>query len=420
MALLRKRRRDPGDWAHLAPRPMSEFPAGWVFELPVWAEALVLSHIIELPRDLRLPDRTGIFRWDEPPAEMANCDPSVFAALLHCPEETRGPRRPLARLVFRRTEVRGRLPLQAADQLFQDWERPLIPPAAWKQRTKVLRAAVKRGIEEPVTVVGASELIAAGAWPDTRDEQEDALDAALEAGLDYLNDLITTLGLVERDPSIPPVARGELPALCPVIIEVAPMPSGRRDGVSFLRQIHDVPPHFFREPRDTKPVEVAVGFLASAHAGDEPFFLFHELFQRALSALVTHRYAEAVVAVGTAVEVLIASIIREVSPLLGDSPNRLTGVQAAPLASQVRDHLSRYLDRRVDLADSGNFAGAWWQNGYAIRNDVVHRGRVPTAAEAQAVFDAAGEFALAVQEALESRAITASAAEHLGMRRAEE
>ena len=394
-------------------------------ELPFCAPddtiGVMVTHILELPRSLRVPENFRLLVSESRDGRFPDVPSSVLMHVLGADSHQLDDERvPTIRLDLRTAAVRVKMPLQAADICFQDWERPLLSRSRWSERSRVLKKARRFGIEAPVTVVAGTCLLPVDDWGTTCEQQEAAVESSLDASLDLMNSFVLSLGLMANDPSFGPFERGDLPFLCPVIVESFPMQHGR-SGRSFLREIHDHPPDVGQFPDFPKPLfEAATALATSDHAHDEPFFLFYELFQRAQSTLLSQRTAQSVLATGTAIEVVLNTVVREASVALGETESRRMGILSAPLASIVRDHLARYTNMVVDLDDPDNVAGAWWENGYDLRNRVAHAGYRPSMEEAVRAFDSASELVLAMRDGLLNRAETETVGQSLGWGRREE
>jgi hypothetical protein len=190
-----------------------------------------------------------------------------------------------------------------------------------------------------------------------------------------------------------------------VVIESAPMVR-RRVGVSFAYPIHDIGPLMRDLAVDDGTFERAGQLARSDYHGQEPFFLFYELMHRAGSASLARRFSEEITDLGTAMEVLISTVLREAGPLIGRSAHQIANVLDAPLRNQVEHHLGGYASIDVDLGDAANPAGGWWQDGYALRNRVVHEGHKPTEQEVATARQAAVGFVNAIRDGLRSMPTT--------------
>jgi len=182
------------------------------------------------------------------------------------------------------------------------------------------------------------------------------------------------------------------------------MPYGRF-GTSFVYPIHSEMPYSGFEERRADG-EIAFELARSIYHNEQPYVLFFELMQRAVQAWNTHRFAQAIISIGTAIEVMVSVTVTEASPLLGEPTGRAEAVLNAGLANVFRDHLARYIGVPVDFDDTSTPFGHWWNGGYKLRNQVVHSAHRPTEAETQDGFDGAMEVIMAVGDGLRANPTT--------------
>jgi hypothetical protein len=315
------------------------------------------------------------------------------------PIETPG-RSPVCRLVFRNTNVKMPLPLQAADFAFGEWTRPFFNDAAWEERNRILDDAARSGIDVRRTVVAITRFVHPESWGQTADERLALLGREFQAGLDFLNDYIITLSMVRGDPSLGPVARGDLAAACPVIVDAVPMQEGVRRGTTFIYPIHEQLPDFVY---DIQEIDAEVGqqleeLFGARRYEDFPVLLYYEFLHSAEASRRLHRYIPAIASLGTAVEVLFSGVIRLMGAIDEHDDAEIEAALRARLRNQVEHHLPKYVNVEVDLTDASNPFGRWWAGGYQLRNNVLHEGHRPTEAEVDSAFDDAG----AVVEAIEA------------------
>lgn len=381
------------------------------FDPPPSAEVLVVTHLLEMPRDLQIPENMtlGLFEPRDDAKVFEEWPDDVWAAVVGL-ESLRTPgTRPIQRVVFRSRLLRSRAPLLAADEAFSQWVRALLTNKEMRIRKRGTRR-FRSGVEQWVTIAAVTRYIPRELWPDDAENQEDTLSEELDGALATLNDFIVALSLVRNSPELAPVARGEFPRVCPVIVEALPVTDGRRVGATFIYQIHERrsalgirvgQPQF-----DDELLQHAVSLAEAAHFGGEPFFLFYELIQQAAAELMAHRAAPAAIAIGSAVEVVFSATIREAGRMIGEAEARTKSVLSLPLRNQVEHHLMRYAGVTVDTMDSTNPFGHWWTGGYNLRNRVVHEGYRPSQAEAEAAYGDAAEVVGAIRDGLRSSSAT--------------
>jgi len=91
-----------------------------VFRRPDYAEALAISHVLELPRDLGFVGSHAAALF-EPRADLfVGWPDAARAEVIQAPGVPVPGTSPVTRLVFRHSWVRSRPPLVAADNCFED------------------------------------------------------------------------------------------------------------------------------------------------------------------------------------------------------------------------------------------------------------------------------------------------------------
>lgn len=279
------------------------------FDLPDGAVAVAVTHVLELPARLPSPIGAVLHLAQTRTAEWEGVGSSATAAalgLVRDDEDFPESHVVTTRLVFRAPRVRHRLPLEAADLAFGEWISPLINRRDRLTRRWTLALSRRIGIRLPVTVVGATNLIPARSWDDP-DERDAIVEASLVACLTYLNEYIVALAVATGDARLRVMARGDLPVLCPMILEA--VGGATRYGMTGLRQIHDViPAGLGTEPVDDEVAAGAARMVTAARRGEEPFFLFYEVFHSAQAALLHTQFAQAVILLGTASEIMIDTV----------------------------------------------------------------------------------------------------------------
>jgi hypothetical protein len=389
-------------------------------EIPDYADVLIVTHLLELPRDLGLPNDTGLAVTEERDDCFQGWSDEGKAQLIGLPEIPTPNTSPVARFIFRRIWGPERAPLMAAYQAFDSWIAPNMPTEAIDELRAMHEQYLTNGSFGWITVVAASSFVPAQNWPTDESERASAQGAELDKCLSRLNVFLLALGLARNDPSVAPVARGDLPFVCPVILETAPMPDGVRNAVSFPYQIHHINPHKHRRDPDRTVDDLddaerlALDVFRAAYFSDEPWFLFYELMQQALGGHDEHRDRAPVVALGSAVEVLFAATIRRAALLRGEPEAAVAAILEYPLRNQVEHHLPRFVNCRVDLDDPDNPFGRWWQGGYKLRNRVVHDGYRPERNEIRAALDDAMALVEALGNSLGSDPVTAPLANWVG------
>jgi hypothetical protein len=354
------------------------------YAVPAHAEVLVVTQLLELPRDLGLP-RASNFVVVEPRVDglfdsWSEGDRARFIGLDALPRPETSP---VLRLRFERVFVPERAPLIAALSAFEDWVTPLATDQELAEFRAIREKYLSEGSLGWVTVVAATRFMSPSDFADDLEGRTAILGEQLDVSLAVLNDFIVSLSLARHDPSVVPVARGDLPFLCPVLIESAPMPAGEREGTYTAHLIHNNTRIHYGEPHDEldEADRRAAELARSDYHGNQPFFLFYELMQQAIGQSNEARYRATVLSVGTAVEVFLASVIRQAGVALGMPVAEIDRVLELPLRNIVVAHLPRFIGRPVDVTNVADPLGRWWAGGYRTRNAVAHQGHTPSKEE---------------------------------------
>jgi len=72
---------------------------------------------------------------------------------------------------------------------------------------------------------------------------------------------------------------------------------------------------------------------------------------------------------------MVAAAVRLVAPEFGYSAEKVSKVMQAGFRNIVEDHFAKLLGYSQDPENASDALGVWWQEGYRIRNAVVHEGR---------------------------------------------
>ncbi len=380
------------------------------FIVPDHAELIVVTHVLELPTDLGLPSPLTHLIVQPRDDVFVGSPDEAMAAFVGVPALPRPNVSPDTRITFRRTYAPDRPYLWAAMGAFDDWLEGLADPGLLDVFRTPRLLDPPPGTFAWVTVAAATRFIAASPWPSEPADQSRLLGSELDSCLRTLNNFLSALSLARGDPTLRPVARGDLPPLCPVILETAPMPDGVRNGVAYLYQIHGNYRFPQRPDRGSGPLDdderLAIELTRSTFHGNQPYFLFYELMQAAIREFNSARFDAAAISTGTAVEVLFSTTIREAGAARGQPAHQYEAVLEYPLRNQIEHHLSKYVGCEVDLNDSANSFGSWWNGGYQLRNKVVHVGYRPSRDEAEQSLDQATKLIQTIRAGLLGDALT--------------
>jgi hypothetical protein len=280
------------------------------------------------------------------------------------------------------------VPLRAADEAFADLVKPQLSVKARFGRWRGLRKVTRKGLRASRSVVALTCYVPAIEVP-----EEIEIDRPLRwfqsqffSALGWLNRYLAALAMIQGDWRIGQVSIGDLPPFMPILFEeVAP---GDVVGVNATHTVASIRPEF---PDPAGPPEPsadtgarALARVNSANRGDEPYLETFTIFRDGWAHGLDGEPNRCVIALGTGVEGLVATTIREAGARAGWGTNRI-GDALSPwigLKKRVTKHLAELLDEAIDVEDRGNPWGAWWQTAYKMRNRAVHDGESISMAEA--------------------------------------
>jgi hypothetical protein len=372
---------------------------------------IVLTHFLEMPRDLLLQDGWTFSAWEDRADDVfGGWSDQAKEVLVGIPPPQTGAS-PATRLTFLRASASVAALNHAAAI---DFRRELANPgggrrpwwrAARRKRRDHRRYRIRRPTDATV-VAGTRYIVPPDWWNPALDPAqalreeivaaeldgiygdpaqalvEEIFATELDATLDTLNDFIIALAHIRQDPDLVPVARGDFPARCPVLIEAIAAVENRRltlSGGILEYEIHSLGLEAVGPiEHDDGSGRAAAELTLMQGEGQVPFFAYFELSNRALAAASAHRNTDAVATLGTAMEVLVSTAIRIGAEAGGADPATIAGAVSAPFRNQLEHHLPRYAGVRTDLTDRDNAVGGWYLVGYDLRGRVVHEGYRPT------------------------------------------
>jgi hypothetical protein len=201
------------------------------------------------------------------------------------------------------------------------------------------------------------------------------------------------LGFSAQNPEIGAVRRTELPTHIPVVLDIDLAGALPRHAELATMQLHGFA---------TDPVADATLLYAKRPGVPGPRrFLALQADRHPVTPRLRDRYAgvadQAVIELGTAVELLAELVVRETLRRDGASDARVGNVLQAGLTNLLRDHVGPMLERQGCDADAPE---RWIRDCYRLRKRVAHEAHTPTADEIRQAFHATNEFASEIGEAL--------------------
>lgn len=235
-------------------------------------------------------------------------------------------------------------------------------------------------LRKPVSVVQAVRLA-----PRPPQYDEDWRWNQLSVALDHLNEFLTGIMSVRRDPEVTAIGLRDLPPLVLGFGWDLHADGARSPVESQAYLANDRVP--LDHPRMTRQEADLAAWISSFKG--HPIKQAGDFLLAGWASAQRGRYAQAVAEAGTAIELLTAGVLRVSGRRCGYSDNKLAYVLDGPFANLVRDHFAVLLgyDRKPDEASDA--LGQWWQYAYKLRNRVVHHGHRPTEPETVKALEAA-------------------------------
>lgn len=332
---------------------------------------LTVTFAFELPWSLRIVDVA--FLVSDSGEEWLGWSSDAMGALAGMPPLPPG-RQPRYRAEISQAMISGARPLAAAESAFPEWQGF---PAQGRNPTdgdKELRSAVLlsiycRALETPF------------AEDESQDDIIEWLSRRLDEALEFLNRYLVILGALNDEWHISAISRIDLQRDIPWELSLKPAPDGWQNPSGTL-DAHATWRDDLPEERPDQEVMAAVEMIHRYNAGEVPFLDWIELYQAAEHHLGSGRNSQAVIFSTTAVEVLANTLFRVVWVLLEKDESKLPGVLDCGFKNQLKTHLPRLLDCKLDLSDPESPPGRWHRDCYELRNDIVHKGRKPSSPEA--------------------------------------
>lgn len=347
-------------------------------------EVAALSWILELPRDLGLEEGLG--------AQLMNNQmelPGWRGRHEQLPDWSEGPPDavPIKRLRFRRAYVDIGMPTAATDLAF-GYVRGLEGTEK-RDYERGLRKRIKKGAKEWKTVCQLTRWYVGGAIPDPPgnplDPEEDSAIRSDFAGM--LNDLdlwLQAYGVSSGQVDIGALALHDLPALVPWVVDVAASPQGPRTVRSGMLPIHSRMPNL-RPAEGSVEAGRAASLLMVQGPEAFPFFLPLSLLYQSQGHSLAGRSRQAIIDMGTAVEALVSTVIKEAMLLRGHSEPDVEKVFEKQWKMIFNHVLLETLG--VEIGAGGAAHSKWWTEAYKTRTKVVHAGMRVTPEQSQAAVE---------------------------------
>jgi hypothetical protein len=333
-----------------------------------------VSWILELPRHLGLRQDTT-----SSVGTAGNIPDEWIGRLDQLPEwpDCKFKGIPRKRLRFRRALVGIGMPTEATDRAFRDLRR--MSGMERLRHTIGLWRLSRRGVKEWKTVCQMTKWYSGpdvGGIGRSRAGSRPPLERDFYELLGDLDLWLQTYGLVSGEVEVGSIALHDLPPIVPWTIHIKESPDTPELVLTGMLPLHERVPDLLEKNGNQEAAEEA-GFLFGVGTDTIPAFAPLALLFQAQGAALAGRGRQAVMDAGTAVESMVALVLREGLRAKGKADSEIEGILGE---LKWRDIYNRELLKFLGVpAGQGGAAHAkWWRVHYKRRNDAVHGGLVPS------------------------------------------
>ncbi len=266
------------------------------------------------------------------------------------------------------------MPTEATDRTFSDLKRM---KGLKKLRHSVgLRRLSRRGVKEWKTVCQMTKWYA-GEEFDEVNEPNDSKTPLEQGFAEMLADLdlwLQAYGLISGELEIGSIALHDLPPAVPWTIHYKQSPDAPEFAFTGMLPIHDRVPNMVPSGGNQEAAKEA-GIIVATNAEAAPAFTAFTLLFQAQASAVAGRGRQAVIDAGTAVEALVALVIREALQAEGASDTKTASTLSQRWPTVFNQELLKALG--VSPGEGGPEHSKWWRVHYKRRNQAVHDGMTP-------------------------------------------
>lgn len=269
-------------------------------------------------------------------------------------------------------------PLSRVEAAFGDWEMQSLIPPDTPNRPGAEPEPGRATIEVVKSVVALTRFVPQSAHPPGRELTVAALHRIMFGGLVHLNALLEPLGFVAGRWEIGALTLADVPPEVAVLVDhTGTLPGEQREMIAFVTEIHDGYPTLAGDLEDDGSIaREAIGYHGGEKDGGQPFLEVFRFIHAAEGERLVGDHTRALVDLNTAVELLIRFVLYYGHAMTGVSEEDALKANRASLKQKVRKHLPELLGREIDIENPGGPWGAWFSDGYMLRNRAVHEGEL--------------------------------------------
>jgi hypothetical protein len=285
-------------------------------------------------------------------------------------------------------------PLSRIEAAFGDWGmQGLISPET-ANRPGAAPEPGQATIEVVKSVVALTRFVPQSAHPPGRELTVGALQRIMFDGLVHLNALLEPLGFVADRWEIGALTLADVPPEVAVLVDnTGTLAEDRREMIAFVTEIHDGYPILAGDLDDDGSIaREAIGYHGGAKDEGQPFLEVFRFIHAAEGERLVGDHTRALVDLNTAVELSIRFVLYYGYAITGVPEKTAWEANQAPLKKKVTQYLSDLLGREIDIKNPGGPWGAWFGDGYMLRNRAVHEGELLGYDAVERAFGQAGEL----------------------------
>jgi hypothetical protein len=285
-------------------------------------------------------------------------------------------------------------PLSRVEAAFDDWGmQGLIPPET-PNRPGAEPESGRAMIEVVKSVVALTRFVPQSAHPPGRELTVGALHRIMFDGLVHLNALLEPLGFVAGRWEIGALTLADVPPEVAVLVDnTETLPEEQRKMIAFVTEIHNGYPILAGDLEDDGSIaREAIGYHGGEKDGGQPFLQVFRFIHAAEGERLVGDHTRALVDLNTAVELLIRFVLYYGHAMTGVAEKVAWKANQASLKQKVKRYLPELLGREIDIEDPGGPWGAWFGDGYMLRNRAVHEGELLDYDAVERAFGQAGEL----------------------------
>jgi hypothetical protein len=269
-------------------------------------------------------------------------------------------------------------PLSRVEAAFDDWGmQGLIPPES-ANRSGAEPEPGRATIDVVKSVVALTRFVPQSAHPPGRELTVGALHRIMFDGFVHLNALLEPLGFVAGRWEIGALTLADVPPEVAVLVDnTGTLPEEQRKMIAFVTEIHNGYPILAGDLEDDGSIaRQAIGYHGGEKGGEQPFLQVFRFIHAAEGERLVGDHTRALVDLNTAVELLIRFVLYYGHAVTGVPEETAWEANQASLRKKVRKYLSELLGREIDIENPSGPWGAWFGDGYMLRNRAVHEGEL--------------------------------------------